>query len=527
MIIKHITLTLTACFLFTSCSKRIAKVSNANTLGSDETLNILFLTSDDLNFDSVGAYGSVVENATPNIDKLAEEGMLFERAYVQAPSCTPSRNVFITGNYPHNSGVEGFFSVDFPQATLPEALRNNGYFTGVIQKVIDMTPTNNKARYWDYVGDYNKMQSRTPSNYGFAFDKLIHESKKEGKPFFASVNIQDPHLPFFRGEKTKEGFDSTPPSYIFKENEIPLHPVLPQYDNFKEEFTDYYNTVKRGDDAIGQVIQVLEKHKVKSNTLIVYISDHGMSFPFVKSNLYPQSVRTPWIVVWPGNIKKGIRDTKHMISAIDLMPTLLEITNTPKPGPLAGRSLLPIIKGKTQPDREQVFVEHNEGPTADPRPMRAVHSKDFVYIFNAWGTGDYIATFESRWYRSYSSYVELSKKHESVQDRLEFLKYRTVEELYDTKNDPYSKNNLIHDPKYAEVANNLRVRLETWMRETNDFALEGFSVKNDLPKLKAFMEKRIIISKERATRLEWKRGNKHEGRPKGKLTELGKSNLVK
>jgi N-sulfoglucosamine sulfohydrolase len=146
MIIKHITLTLTACFLFTSCSKRIAKVSNANTLGSDETLNILFLTSDDLNFDSVGAYGSVVENATPNIDKLAEEGMLFERAYVQAPSCTPSRNVFITGNYPHNSGVEGFFSVDFPQATLPEALRNNGYFTGVIQKVIDMTPTNNKAK---------------------------------------------------------------------------------------------------------------------------------------------------------------------------------------------------------------------------------------------------------------------------------------------------------------------------------------------------------------------------------------------
>lgn len=159
--------------------------------------------------------------------------------------------------------------------------------------------------------------------------------------------------------------------------------------------------------------------------------------------------------------------------------------------------------------------------------MRAVHSKDFVYIFNAWGTGDYIATFESRWYRSYSSYVELSKKHESVQDRLEFLKYRTVEELYDTKNDPYSKNNLIHDPKYAAVANNLRVRLETWMRETNDFALEGFSVKNDLPKLKAFMEKRIYISKERATRLEWKRGNKHEGRPKGKLTELGKSNLVK
>lgn len=526
MILKRITIALTASILFTNCSDKIAQGSKEDALGSAEPLNILFLTSDDLNFDSVGAYGSDVKNATPNVDALAKDGLLFEQAYVQAPSCAPSRNVFTTGNYSHNSGVEGFFSVDFPQATLPEALRNNGYFTGVIQKVIDMTPTNNKGKYWDYVGDYNKLQSRTPSNYGKAFDKLIQESKKEGKPFFASVNIQDPHLPFFRGEKTKEGFDRTPPSYIFKENEIPLHPVLPHFDDFKEEFTDYYNTVKRGDDAIGEVIKILEKHDVKSNTLIVYISDHGMSFPFVKSNLYPQSVRTPWIVVWPEKIKKGIRDKDHMISAIDLMPTLLELTNTPKPGPLAGRSLLPIIEGKTQSNREYVFVEHNEGPTAEPRPMRAVHSKDFVYIFNAWGTGDYLSTMECRWYRSYGTYVKLSKKHDSINLRLNFLNYRTVEELYDVKNDPYSKNNLINNPKYADVANDLRVRLENWMRDTNDFALEGFLVKNDSLKLKTFMEKRIAISKERATRLEWKRGNEHEGRPKGKLTELGKSNLV-
>lgn len=110
---------------------------------------------------------------------------------------------------------------------------------------------------------------------------------------------------------------------------------------------------------------------------------------------------------------------------------------------------------------------------------------------------------------------------------MEFLKFRTVEELYDTKNDPYSKKNLINDPQYAEVLTDLRTRLESWMRETNDFALEGFLVRNNLPKLRAFMDKRIGISKERATRLEWKRDNKHKGRPEGKLTELGPSNLVK
>lgn len=388
----------------------------------EEPLNVLLLTSDDLNYDSVGVYGSVVQNATPNTDRLALEGLVFDRAYVQAPSCTPSRNVMITGNYSHNSGVEGFFSVDYPQKTLPEELRNNGYYTGVIQKVIDMTPTNDKEKYWDYIGDYNKLESRTPRNYGAAFSQLIQKSKEAGKPFFASVNIQDPHLPFFRGVKTKEGFDRTAPSYIYEKNEVALHPVLPQFKNFYEEFTDYYNTVKRGDDAIGEVLKVLQDEKVKSTTLIVYLSDHGMSFPFVKSNLYPQSVRTPWIVVWPGIIKRGTRDRNHMVSAIDIMPTLLEATNTPQPGALAGRSLLPIFKGKIQKNRDYVYVEHNEGPTADPRPMRAVHSKNFVYVFNAWGTGDYHAIMECRWYRSWATYVELSKSYRIVNQRFEFLK---------------------------------------------------------------------------------------------------------
>ena len=519
MKIKQIILLVSIAVLSVNCNAKKEAAAN-------EPLNILLLTSDDLNFDSVGAYGSNVKNITPNADRLAQEGLLFERAYVQAPSCAPSRNVMLTGNYSHNSGVEGFFSVDYPQETLPEALRNNGYYTGVIQKVIDMTPTNNKDKYWDYIGDYNKMESRTPKNYGTAFTQLIQNSKETKKPFFASVNIQDPHLPFFRGVKTKEGFDRTAPSYIYNQKEVSLHPVLPQFENFNEEFTDYYNTVKRGDDAIGEVLKVLEVEGVKSNTLIIYLSDHGMSFPFVKCNLYPQSVRTPWIVVWPGKIKKGLRDKDHMISAIDIMPTLLDITNTPKPGPLAGRSLLPILKGESQTERANVFVEHNEGPTADPRPMRAVHSKDFVYVFNAWGTGNYHAIMECRWYRSWTTYSELSKSNKDVNSRFNFLKYRTVEELYDTNKDPYAKNNLVNDPAYADVLNELRAKLENWMRSTNDYALEGFLVKDDLRKLNVFMEKRIAISKERATRLEWKRGNKHKGRPQGELTELGTSNLA-
>jgi N-sulfoglucosamine sulfohydrolase len=494
--------------------------------------NILFLTMDDMNYDSIESYGLDIKGLTPHMDSLASLGTLFEYAYVQTPSCTPSRNVFHTGHYSHNSGVQGFFSVDFPQDTLPEALRNNGYFTGIILKVIDSTPSNDTDRYWDYVGNYPTDRARSTASFRESFSQLINGAKADGKPFYANVNVKDPHLPFYRGELTKEKFDKTPPSRILNQDEVTIPGFLPQHENFREEVTDYYNTVRRGDDCVGEVLRVLEESGLRKNTLIVFISDHGMSFPFAKSNLYPNGVRTPWIVVWPNKVKSGAVDSKHMVSAIDLMPTILEATQTAPPGLLAGRSLIPLLNGERQEDREHVFVEHNEGPGADPRPMRAIHTKEFVYIFNAWGAGDYQAIFESRWWRSYATFGDLARRGPEMpeaKERFDFLMYRTVEELYDVQKDPYALNNLIDDPQYADVVRELQAKLQTWMEETNDYALEGFLVRDDVEKLRAFMEKTVAESKDRSLRLEWKRWQKQfeeAGRPKGKLTELGPANLV-
>ena len=116
-----------------------------------------------------------------------------------------------------------------------------------------------------------------------------------------------------------------------------------------------------------------------------------------------------------------------------------------------------------------------------------------------------------------------------MKKRFNFLMYRTVEELYDVQNDPCALNNLIDDPRYAETADDLRAKLQTWMEETNDYALEGFLIRNDADKLRAFMEKTVAASKDRSLRLEWKRWQKkfeEAGRPKGSLTELGPANLV-
>lgn len=480
---------------------------------ADNKPNILFLTVDDMNFDSIGVFGSEVEDITPNIDALADAGMRFEYSYVQAPSCTPSRNVFQTGHFPHNSGVIGFFSVAFPQDTLPEALRKRGYFTGILQKVDDSVPTNDKNRYWDFALDLPLDSGRTPSKYREGFSALLAQAAESGKPFYASINITDPHLPFFRGALTQEGFDRTPPSRIYGPTDVPIPPFLPQKNHFGQEIADYYNTVRRADDCVGEVMDVLESLGLREDTVVFFVSDHGMSVPFSKSNLYPQSVLAAWIVSWPGFIESGRVDSTHMISAIDFMPTVLDMTDTPAPGPLAGRSILPILKGKQLSGFDEVFVEHTEGPTAEPRPMRAIHTKEFAYIFNAWATGDYQSVMESRWYRSYATFEQLAKQDPDIQERFDFLNFRTVEELYDLRTDPYAVNNLIDDPNYRAVADELSAKLEQWMIETNDFALPGFLYRNDREKLRAFMKTINAISLSRTPHIEWKRPGNRDGKP--------------
>ncbi|MBF0198431.1 MAG: sulfatase, partial [Planctomycetes bacterium] len=476
--------------------------------------------------DSMDSYGAKVPKVTPNMDSLAEAGMRFQHAYIQTPSCCPSRNVFQTGQHPHNSGMIGFFSVDYPQDTLPEALRKNGYFTGIVEKVIDSTPTNNTSKYWDYDDSFTKSTARTPETYRKSFVELLKQAEKSGKPFYAAVNVKDPHLPFFRGKLTKKGFDKSPPSKIYKAKEVSVPGMLPDSKMFLQEVADYYSTLRRGDDTVGEVLSTLEQRGHRKNTIIVFISDHGMAFPFSKSNLYDQGVRTPWIVVWPGVVPAGAIDKKHMISAVDFMPTILEITKTPAPGPLGGKSILPLLKGEVQTERDAVFVQHNEGPTAMPRTMRAVHTKDYIYIFNAWGTGKHQSIFECRHYRSYKTFGKLAKDDAKIRKRKEFLDYRVVEELYDAKNDPFALNNLIEDPDYKNEAIALREKLEKWMEKTNDFALDGFLVRDDPAKLDKFLKKLTVIAQERTLRLEWKRNVKNKKRPIGILTELGPSNIV-
>jgi N-sulfoglucosamine sulfohydrolase len=197
--------------------------------------NILFITVDDMNADSLGVYGCPVKDTTPNLDALAGQGMRFEHAHVQAPNCTPSRNVFQTGRYPQNSGVEGFYDVEVDFPILPDLLKANGYYTGIWGKVADTTPRSNYD--WDKViNTYGKGNAKNAEAIQKAALRFIRESQQGEKPFYLVMNISDPHHPLFGTKASqKKNYDLYPPSRIYTADEVEVPGFLPDIPGVREE----------------------------------------------------------------------------------------------------------------------------------------------------------------------------------------------------------------------------------------------------------------------------------------------------
>lgn len=436
--------------------------------------NILFITVDDMNADSLGVYGCPVKNTTPHLDQLAGQGIRFEHAHVQVANCTPSRNVFQTGRYPHNNGVEGFYDVEVDFQILPDLLKAKGYRTGIWGKVADTTPRSNYA--WDKViNTYGKGNAKNAEAVGQAALKFIKESRGEGKPFYLVMNLSDPHHPLF-GTKASEksGYDLFPPSYIYTPDEVVVPGFLPDIPGVREEVARYYNSVRRADDIIGGILKALSASGAAENTIVIFVSDHGMPFPFAKTNLYHHSTRTPWMVRYPGVVQAGSVDSKHMISAIDFMPTLLEFCKIDLPEGLDGRSIVPLLLGEKQSGRDRVFKEYHENAGGIRNPMRAVETRRYGYIFNPWSDGERLFKSATLYSESYKAMKKAGMTDKEIAARVEFFNHRCGEEFYDYEKDPDALNNLIDNPEYADVINQLRTEMEAWMDETGDEALEVF-----------------------------------------------------
>jgi N-sulfoglucosamine sulfohydrolase len=463
-----------------------------------EKPNIIVFTVDDMDITSVNAYGNPLPGLTPNMDMLASQGMRFEYAHVNAAICMPCRQSMMTGLQPHRNGSFGFVEVEKGSCpSLSGILMENGYYTVSISKGRDY-----KAFPWDdWISGLGGVEwyiySRKPEAFYEQVKKSISDA--QGKPFYIGVNTSDPHRPFVGSEQERafvanvrkkhpDASDAAVMEPVCSESDVPLLPYLPDLPDIRKETVQYLTNVKRADNTLGRIMQLLEEEGLADNTLFVFFSDHDAAMPTAKQNCYAHSSVTPLMVRWPGKIEPGSVDSEHMVSTLDLMPTLLDALGLPIPEKQDGRSMLPILRGGKQDGRDAVFTTYNYiRPGIQAFPMRAVHNKEWSYVFNPWSDGIHKRLQENGQPTENQSGLSLAAIQKAaysdpvVQERLDYILLRRRDELFDLRKDPYSFNNLAETADYKRQLKLMRKLMIQEMKRSEDPLLESIEEGTSYP----------------------------------------------
>lgn len=478
--------------------------------------NLILLTVDDMSCDSVGAYGSKLEGTTPRMDRLATQSLRFDYAHVTVGNCMPCRNVMFSGLYSHNNKIEGFYQVKDPGwPHMADLIKEAGYYVAIRGKVSHSAPYQPYA--WDedltILPDGGKAHLKDIASYGESTARGIANAKKAGKPFFLSINISDPHKPFWsqvRGGKE----DPHVPSRIFKPKEVPIPGFLFDDPQVREELALYYSSVRRADDCVGAVLDALEKSGKANNTMVVFLSDHGMPLPFAKTQLYHHSTRTPLMIRHPQLVRPDLVDTRHMVSVVDLLPTILDALDIPSPKRLDGRSFFPLLKGEKQGGRNYVIKQYNENAGRSRDPMRAVQTKNYLYLFNPWSNGERVFATATNGTMTCKRMIELAKTDEKLASRLDLYRHRVPEELYQVSIDPDCLVNLIDHPHHQGELKKLRSILSKWMIDSNDPLIEPFRKREDAAFVEAYVQR--LENESAARRSKKTKVEKSNKKPKNK-----------
>lgn len=440
--------------------------------GERRPTNLVLITVDDMNWNTPGCNGGAVPDATPHIDRLASEGMRFVRGHVNISVCRPSRAVFMTGRYPHRNGTLVAEPIRDEVPVLTDALREAGYHVGIIGKVNHLRPVERFA--WEIRPDLRALGlGRDPSRYGRHAADFMNAASKDGRPFFLMVNTHDPHRPFAQSADESKAYadridEIRPPSRTYRPDEVPVPGFLPDLPAVRREVAQYYGSVRRADDAVGAVLDEIAEAGREQDTLVLLVSDNGMAFPFAKTNCYLNSTRVPWIVRWPGRVEPGCVDTDHFVSAIDVMPTLLDAAGLDAPQGIDGRSFRRVLEGGGDSDRDRVLTLLYRDFGGRPRPIRCIRLGDLGYIFNAWSNGRDRFANESLTGLSWAAMVRAGRSDPAIQQRVNFYSLRQPEELYDFGRDPDALHDLSRSPTSKDRLATARRELLDWMRRIED-----------------------------------------------------------
>ncbi len=421
-----------------------ASVSRARNCGNQP--NFLFIIADDCTYRDIGCYGGQAH--TPNIDKLATEGMRFTQCFQAAPMCSPTRHNIYTGIYPVKSGAYPNHTFVKPGVkSVVHHLKPLGYRVALSGKR-HIKPR--EAFPFEYSGKGN--------NPDFdALDKFVASCKQSDVPFCIFACSNEPHSPWNKGDPSRYDADK-----------LELPPYFVDTPQTRETMTRYLAEITYYDGQVGEALAMLDRHGVAEDTLVIVVSEQGSSFPFGKWTCYDTGLQSAFIARWPGKIKPG-KVSDAMIEYVDVLPTFIEAAGGKTPAVLDGKSLLPVLLGTRDTHKRYVYGEMTTRGIINGSEhfgIRSIRSKRFKYIWNF--TPEVQFRNVAMQGAVFKSWQEKAQTDPDAAEKVRRYQNRPGEELYDVVEDPYEWKNLADDPKYADTKADLRKRLLEWMEACGD-----------------------------------------------------------
>jgi len=408
--------------------------------------NILWLVSED-NCPYIGVYGDKIAR-TPNIDKLAETGVVYTHAFSNAPVCAPSRNTIITGMFANSLGnhqMRSNYKSPAMVRLFPHYLKDAGYYTS------------NNAKE-----DYNisKVSHPWSACWNESSEAATYKNRRPGQPFF--------HVKNFGVTHESSLFDSIPDDQLtFRPDDMVVFPYHPNTPDFRHDYAQYYHRINQLDTQIGEILDDLKKEGLFDSTIVFYYADHGGVLPRGKRYLFESGTRVPLIVHVPKMYQHLMPDligshSDRVVSFVDLAPSLLNLAGIKIPEYMQGQPFL----GENVPESKDYAFSFRGRMDEKYDLMHSARNRQYRYIRNYYPERIYGQHLEYLWRsRAVRDWEQLNYINKLNEVQSAYWKTKPYEELYDIVKDPHNINNLATDPKYSKVLASMSKATDKWIAE--------------------------------------------------------------
>ncbi len=410
--------------------------------------NFLLVIADDCTYRDMEVYGGQAK--TPHLMKLAEEGMKFTRCFQAAPMCSPTRHCLYTGLYPVKSGAYPNHTMAYDWVkSIATYLQGAGYTTHLSGKTHIQPESVFPFEYSKLKGEGNPDPA--------VFARVLETSSETGQPFLFIAASSEPHTPWDKGDPS-----AYPPAAL------KLPPVLVDSPDTREDFSKYLAEITYFDGQVGGLVNLLDQSPHRDNTLVIVLSEQGNSFPFAKWTCYDAGLASACIARWPDQVKPATI-SEALVEYVDVTPTFLDAAGVPPPDILDGRSFLPVLRGETATHKIHVFgLQTTRGIVngSDHYGIRSVRDDRYRYIRNL--TPNAVFQNAATSTATFRTWQQMAAGDEHARRLVHDYQHRPAEELYDCETDPWNRTNLIADESLAAVRDELRTRLDAWMKQQGD-----------------------------------------------------------